>query len=146
MLKRYSTRAALQIDGRTPLWVASCEGHTECASELLDWGAAINHVDEVCAAVALKHLVRILNCVVSFERCVAPQIYHSTPLFAASCGGFVDCASELLDRGAAIEQATVCEWGVTWCGEGASVLVSGDVLWCVYCARTPRGKVRPHYG
>jgi hypothetical protein len=35
-------RIVLQIDGATPLFIASCKGHIECVRALLDGGAAID--------------------------------------------------------------------------------------------------------
>ncbi len=35
----------LQIDGTTPLFVASCNGHVECVRALLDGGAAIDQAE-----------------------------------------------------------------------------------------------------
>jgi hypothetical protein len=45
----------LQMDGATPLYIASQEGHVECVQVLLGGGAAINQAKVSCAGLIARH-------------------------------------------------------------------------------------------
>jgi hypothetical protein len=67
-----------------------------------------------------------------WELCGVWQTDRATPLYIASKRGFIEYVAALLDRGTAINQATVgCANSVTWYREGCAC---GDV-WEPACMR-----------
>ncbi len=73
-------------------------------------------------------------CIVFLWSCLAMQTDGCTPLFAASSKGHALCVWTLVDRGAAVDQATVCgrkaamQLGYNpWLGDGQLLCVS--LLW-----------------
>jgi ankyrin repeat protein len=86
-------------EGVTALQAAADKGYLACLRELLDRGAAVNRASNVsmtpgplCSLQALTTVSRVLQN--GWE-----------PLHQAAFSGHLACLRELLDRGAAIDQA-----------------------------------------
>uniref|UniRef100_A0A8C9EV64 K Homology domain-containing protein n=1 Tax=Pavo cristatus TaxID=9049 RepID=A0A8C9EV64_PAVCR len=102
-------------NGHTPLMEAASAGHVEVARVLLEYGAGINtHSNEFKeSALTLACYKGIVSYVFCYNYCIKwlcgaqvnmPADSFESPLTLAACGGHVELAALLIERGANLEE------------------------------------------
>uniref|UniRef100_A0A803Y096 Uncharacterized protein n=1 Tax=Meleagris gallopavo TaxID=9103 RepID=A0A803Y096_MELGA len=100
-------------NGHTPLMEAASAGHVEVARVLLEYGAGINtHSNEfkesaltlACYKGIVSYIVLSRLLLDSGAQVNMPADSFESPLTLAACGGHVELAALLIERGANLEE------------------------------------------
>lgn len=122
--------ANIQKDDPTPLYLASCNGHTSVASLLLDRGSDVNHAgsngDTPLHRAASNGHVEVVQLLLSRgAKSEAMNSQRETPLYMAASQGHLKAAEQLLEHGADITSPDLAGYsplmGAVMAGESSLV-------------------------